>query len=78
MHITCKESSCQGSITETPGPLQSQTTSRSAEGTGSGGPGTTALCRGVGPRIWGMQERVPTFPSLFGVGVGMARDSAGF
>ena len=22
------------------------------------------LCRGVGPRIWGMQQRVPTF-SLF-------------
>src|SRR5260370_19624239 len=36
--------------------------SRSAEGTGSGGPGTTALCRGSGPRIRGMQKRVPKNP----------------
>jgi hypothetical protein len=28
---------------------------RSAEGTGSGGPGTAALCRCLEPRIWGMQ-----------------------
>ncbi len=34
----------------------------SAEGTGSGGPGTTALCRGSGPRIRGMQKRVPKNP----------------